>query len=36
MHLGVPQQDLRSHYAEEIADLFDALADRLALSRAGS
>lgn len=36
MRLGVPPQDLRSHYAEEIADLFDALADRLALSRAGS
>jgi chromosome partitioning protein len=36
MRLGVPPQDLRSHYAEEISDLFDALAERLAVSRATS
>jgi chromosome partitioning protein len=34
MRQGVPPQDLRSHYAEEITDLFDALALRLELSRA--
>jgi chromosome partitioning protein len=36
MRVGVPPQDLRSHYAEEISELFDALADRLAVSRATS
>jgi hypothetical protein len=36
MRLGVPPQDLRSHYAEEISDLFDSLAERLAVSRATS
>jgi len=36
MRLGVPPQDLRSHYADEIAGLFDELADRLAVSRVGS
>jgi chromosome partitioning protein len=34
MRQGVPPQDLRSHYAEEITELFDALALRLELSRA--
>jgi chromosome partitioning protein len=34
MRQGVPPQDLRSHYAEEISDLFDALAGHLELSRA--
>jgi chromosome partitioning protein len=34
MRQGVPPQDLRSHYAEEITELFDALAGRLELSRA--
>jgi chromosome partitioning protein len=36
MRLGVPPQDLRSHYADEISGLFDELADRLAVSRVGS
>jgi len=36
MRLGVPPQDLRSHYADEITGLFDRLADRLAVSRVGS
>ena len=36
MRLGVPPQDLRSHYADEITGLFDELADRLAVSRVGS
>jgi cellulose biosynthesis protein BcsQ len=34
MRQGVPPQDLRSHYAEEITELFDALAGHLELSRA--
>jgi chromosome partitioning protein len=34
MRQGLPPQDLRSHYAEEITELFDALALRLELSRA--
>jgi chromosome partitioning protein len=34
MRQGVPPQDLRSHYAEEITDLFGLLAARLELSRA--
>jgi len=33
MRQGVPPQDLRSHYAEEITELFAALAARLELSR---
>jgi chromosome partitioning protein len=36
MRLGVPPQDLRSHYADEITGLFDELVDRLAVSRVGS
>jgi chromosome partitioning protein len=36
MRLGMPPQDLRSHYAEEIAEIFDALADRLTGSRLGA
>jgi cellulose biosynthesis protein BcsQ len=36
MRLGVPPQDLRSHYADEITGLFDELAGRLAVSRVGS
>jgi chromosome partitioning protein len=36
MRLGVPPQDLRSHYADEITGLFDELADRLAVSRVRS
>jgi chromosome partitioning protein len=34
MRQGLPPQDLRSHYAEEITELFDALALRLELSQA--
>jgi chromosome partitioning protein len=36
MRLGVPPQDLRSHYADEITGLFDELAERLAVSSVGS
>ena len=33
MRLGVPPQDLRSHYADEITGLFDELANGLQVSR---
>jgi chromosome partitioning protein len=36
MRLGVPPQDLRSHYADEITGVFDGLADGFAVSRPGA